>query len=78
MESKKIEQLEREDPSAETLALTNIWKELVKPNDDKMTDQQHLEKVPHTEISSNGNKKDRNRIAPKIIKLIRKRMKEQN
>ena len=37
MDYKNIEQLEREDPTAETLALTSTWKELVKPNDYKMT-----------------------------------------
>ena len=37
MEYKKIEHLEKEDPTAETLALTNRWKKLVKPNDYKMT-----------------------------------------
>ena len=39
MDYKKIEQLEKEDPTAETLALTNRWKELVKPNDYKMTNE---------------------------------------
>ena len=36
MDYKKIEQLEKENPTAETLALTNRWKEVVKPNDYKM------------------------------------------
>ena len=34
---KKIEQLEKEEPTAETLVLTNRWKELVKANGYKMT-----------------------------------------
>ena len=37
MDSKEIEQLEREDPSTETLALTNRWEELVKPKYYKLT-----------------------------------------
>ena len=37
MDYKKIEQLEKDDPTAETLALTNRWKELVKPKNYKMT-----------------------------------------
>ena len=35
--NQKIEQLEKEDPTGETLASTNRWKELVKPNNYKMT-----------------------------------------
>ena len=37
LDYKKVEQLKQIDPSAETLALTNRWKQLVKPNDHKMT-----------------------------------------
>ena len=36
MDYKKYKQLEKEDPTAETLALTNRWKKLAKPNDYKM------------------------------------------
>ena len=32
-----VEQLEKQDPTAEILALINRWKELVKPNDYRMT-----------------------------------------
>ena len=39
MNIKKIEQLKRQDPTAETFALTNRWKELVKPNDYRMTNR---------------------------------------
>ena len=37
MDIKKIEQFEKQDPTAQTLALTNRWKERVKPNDYRMT-----------------------------------------
>ena len=37
MDYEKIEQIEKEDPSAETLALTNRRKNLVNSNDCKMT-----------------------------------------
>ena len=33
MDYKKIEQLKKEDPTAETLALTITWNKLDKPND---------------------------------------------
>ena len=33
MDIRRIEQSEREDPSEETLVLTNRWKELVKPGE---------------------------------------------
>ena len=33
MDIRRIEQIEREDPSEETLTLINRWKELVKPGE---------------------------------------------
>ena len=37
MEIKNFEQLERQDPTAEILPLTNRWKELVNLNDYRLT-----------------------------------------
>ena len=39
MDINNVEQLERDDPSEDTWALTNRWKELIKPRDYRLTNE---------------------------------------
>ena len=43
---KKLEQVERPDPRAETLVLTSRWKKLVKPNNYRMTEGVSKKYIP--------------------------------
>ena len=76
-DTKKLKQIERQDPRAETLALTNRWKQVVKPNDYRMTKgvwkKYNPQRFNRTEI-----KRIEKVWHQKINKVIWKRMEQQS
>ena len=72
-----VEQLEKQDPSAETLALTNGWKKLVKQNDYKLTNGDWKKYNP-SKFYRMEMKRIEIELHQKTCKLIGKRMEQKS